>query len=208
MDFRRSLAISFVFHISLIFFTSIHLFLTRQKYIVVPVDLMFYASPTPSTVAEKPSEKDEVVIPPKLSTKKKPKIEKAKKEEVSKSTPRESPPQPIASQPETSASLTPDTAKFPYLYYLRRIRESISRNWGWASSGESDDIGNTLKTVVYFKIQKDGTITQPVFKEKSGYAVFDTLALRAVSNSAPFPPLPSGYEDDSLGVYFEFSYKP
>jgi len=218
MDFRRSLAISAVFHITLILATSFHLILPRPKYIVVPVDLMYYSPP--ATLPSEESKKEEVAIPPPVAFKKKPvprkeKTKKTEEEKKKQQTAKAAESQaksfspPLATQPEASSSITPDTAKFPYLYYLRKVREEISRNWGWGSSGGENDGAQAgiLKSVVYFRILKDGTITPPVLKEKSGDSVFDAVALRSVSVSAPFPPLPSGYDEESLGVYFEFSYK-
>lgn len=34
--------------------------------------------------------------------------------------------------------------------------------------------------------------------------MFDRSAVRAVQASDPMPPLPAGYDDDYLGVYFVF----
>lgn len=192
-SFRRSLAVSAAFHAVLIAFTSLHLII-KPKYVIVPVDLLYFVPPSPTS--EAPAKKEEEVVIPRAPAPAK-KIPKPRKEEK-KETPAPQPPAPL----QPSASITPETAKFPYLYYLRRVREAISSNWGWSGR----ETGG-LKSVVYFKIRRDGTITEPEFKEQSSNAVFDAVALRAVKISAPFAPLPTGYDDETLGIYFEFSYK-
>ncbi|MDI6757232.1 MAG: energy transducer TonB [Endomicrobiia bacterium] len=193
-SFRRSLAFSAAFHAALIALTSLHLII-KPKYVVVPVDLLYFAPPAPPPGP--PAKKEEEVVIPRAPAPAK-KTPKPRKEERKEPAAPSSPPAPL----QPSASITPDTAKFPYLYYLRRVREAISSNWGWSGR----ETGG-LKSVVYFKIRRDGTITEPEFKEQSSNAVFDAVALRAVKISAPFAPLPTGYEDDTLGIYFEFSYK-
>lgn len=197
--FHRSVVISLFLHTLVFFITSISV-VFRKNYITIPVELIYYTPPQVSPKEVKEIKKEEEIVLPKrrkqpLKRKEKPEEKERKQEE-----PRPLP-SPSALQP--SSTLTPETAKFPYMYYLRNIRERISNNWRWS---EEADAG-VLKTVVYFKIYRDGSINEPVFKEKSGDSVFDSLAIRAIKISAPFPPLPSGYEEDTLGVYFEFAYR-
>jgi protein TonB len=54
--------------------------------------------------------------------------------------------------------------------------------------------------VVVFRIHQDGSITDLRVEQSSGFSAFDLAAMRAVSNAAPFPPLPRAYRHDSLGV--------
>jgi|SRR5271165_623352 len=46
--------------------------------------------------------------------------------------------------------------------------------------------------VVTFDIQRDGSIRNPQIAQRSGNSTLDYSALRAVSDAAPFPPLPPG----------------
>jgi TonB family protein len=64
-----------------------------------------------------------------------------------------------------------------------------------------------MKAVIYFKIQKDGRITDIAVKTSSGEQLFDQQAVRAVSLADPLAPLPDGYSDTDLGVYFEFQFR-
>ena len=60
---------------------------------------------------------------------------------------------------------------------------------------------------MFFRIAKDGNILDETVKDTSGDRLFDEQAMRAVKMAGPFPPLPDGYTDNDLGVYFEFTYR-
>ncbi|MFC1501240.1 energy transducer TonB [Elusimicrobiota bacterium] len=98
------------------------------------------------------------------------------------------------------SSITLDVKDFPYAYYTNTIVKKISQSWTW-----SDTFGN-LKTLVFFRIQNDGSLSEISVNKPSGDGYFDQQALRAVTLASPFPPLPAGYKENSLGVYFEFFY--
>ncbi len=83
---------------------------------------------------------------------------------------------------------------FGYGYYIDRLLQLIDANW------TRPPVGGEVKTVVYFRIQKTGAITDLRVAQSSGYNTFDLAALRAVQNAAPFPVLPASYHHDSLGV--------
>lgn len=195
-SFRRSLTISAALHAAL-FLSALLQIALKPKYVIIPVDLMYFAPPA-QRVEEIIKKEDEIIVP------RKPAEVKKKSAEVKKDKPQPIlPPPPAPPAPmKPSASISPETAQFPYLYYLRRVRETISSNWGWSGR----ETGG-LKSVVYFKIRRDGTIIEPELKESSSDDVFDAVALRAVKISAPFAPLPTGYQENTLGIYFEFSYK-
>ncbi len=82
---------------------------------------------------------------------------------------------------------------FTYGYYLDRLLSLIDAQWQRPNMGE-------VKAVIHFQIERDGSITDLRVAESSGYNSFDFAALRAVQSAAPFPPLPRGYKNDSLGV--------
>lgn len=82
---------------------------------------------------------------------------------------------------------------FTYGYYLDRLLSLIDAQWQRPNMGE-------VKAVIHFQIGKDGSISDLRVAESSGYNSFDFAALRAVQSAAPFPPLPRGYKNDSLGV--------
>jgi protein TonB len=85
---------------------------------------------------------------------------------------------------------------FRFPWYLEQLVRKIERNWRPSS--------NTMRTTVYFRIARNGRISDIKIAEESGNFLFDQAARRAVEASAPMPPLPGEYDGDYLGVYFQF----
>ncbi len=61
-------------------------------------------------------------------------------------------------------------------------------------------LGGGVEAQVYFRIQRDGRVTDLRIVRSSGYSSFDLAGLRAVQAASPLPPLPRGYTHGSLGV--------
>lgn len=95
-------------------------------------------------------------------------------------------------------------SNFPYAYYLQIVRDKISSNW-FTSLVEPGLAGN-LQTTVYFRILKNGQISDIEVKESSGLVPFDKLAVGAIMRAAPFPPLPTDYDPDYLGIFLIFEH--
>ena len=83
---------------------------------------------------------------------------------------------------------------FGYGYYLDRLLQLIDANW------TRPPLGSGVRTILHFRIQKDGAIDELKIEESSGYNSFDLAAWRAVQNASPFPALPASYRHDSLGI--------
>ncbi|MBI2877130.1 MAG: cell envelope integrity protein TolA [Candidatus Tectomicrobia bacterium] len=99
-------------------------------------------------------------------------------------------------------SLSPD-GNFPFQSYLKRVRDKIEHNWS-PVVGYLPPAGK--RVVVAFRILKDGRISHPQVEKASGISFLDQSALRAVLESQPFPPLPSEFNEEFLGVHFGFEY--
>ena len=93
-----------------------------------------------------------------------------------------------------------DAGNFPYPGYLSVIRNKVGDNWSPAPYAYS----GSRKVLVYFNISKNGSVAKVSVKESSGVSFIDRSALRAIKSAAPFPPLPAGFPESSLGVYFMF----
>jgi protein TonB len=93
-----------------------------------------------------------------------------------------------------------DAKNFKYSYYSGQIIRKIKAQWRLGENYEK------LRVLLYFKIYKNGTISDVFVKESSKNGEYDKYALDTVRRAAPFPDLPDGYEGDSLGVFFEFGY--
>lgn len=130
--------------------------------------------------------------------------------EKQKPPPRRPPPPPPAAKPPPKRTGSPfgaalgastsnarvgvEDPNFTYGYYLDRVVAVISGNW------VRPPVGDVEQAVLYFRIQRDGTISELRLAEPSGSETFDRAAFRAVESSSPLPPLPSGYKRPSLGI--------
>ena len=85
----------------------------------------------------------------------------------------------------------------PYTLYIDRMTTMIGQRWFRPQSGN-------VTTVVYFVIDRDGTIRDSKTEVSSGNSTFDRGALRAVLETSPLPPLPFGYAGSYLGVHLTF----
>ncbi|MDA2915505.1 TonB family protein [Nitrospinae bacterium AH_259_B05_G02_I21] len=103
-------------------------------------------------------------------------------------------------------ALSVDAASFPFTYYLRAVERKVSANWDPVAHGVP--AGETRTVILAFRILRDGTVEQPVIERSSGLSYLDQSALRAVIHSAPLPPLPETFPDDSLGIHFGFHFQP
>ena len=176
-------------------------------------------------VKEQKITKDDIVIKKKKDTKKKKKIEKKAKQQKLEQPKAE---QPKVEQPKTeqqkneqtvvkegnpqgisgtgsqtssgSKGIMLENKNFKYSYYTNTIVKKIRKYWQWSQVTEG------CRAIVYFRILKDGSVAEVKIKESSKNEDFDQNAIRAVMLSGPFAPLPSGYNENYLGVYFEFKY--
>lgn len=72
----------------------------------------------------------------------------------------------------------------------------------WQTNGLA---GLNLPTVVVtFDILRNGTVQNAKIEQRSGNATLDFSALRAVTDAAPFPPLPPNYSGSSTNVELRF----
>lgn len=84
---------------------------------------------------------------------------------------------------------------------------SVLRN-NWARPLAGSRLRESVRAVVFFRIRRDGTLTNIALEESSGDSTLDASALRCVHDSNPLPPLPYQYDRNSLGVHFYFELEP
>jgi TonB family protein len=195
---RIAFLCSCLIHISLLIGVRI---IPKSKPIVIsfPVELISLPAPEKKIeekiVVPQQVKKEEIVLP----KKQKKVVKQVEKKETEDKKQEE---QKVTSQPTTLPSLSLETAKFPFTYYVNQVRKKIVENWLW-----SQNYPGELKTVVYFKILRSGEVVELRIKESSNNKLYDNICLRAVELAKPFPPLPQGFTEEYLGVYFEFKYK-
>lgn len=88
---------------------------------------------------------------------------------------------------------------FPYSLYLESMHRKIGSNWFRSPNTQP---GTTV--VIYFRILRDGKITDAKIETPSGNPTFDRVALSAVRSSSPLNPLPFAYAGNYLGVHLTF----
>ncbi len=90
---------------------------------------------------------------------------------------------------------------FDFPEYLIEIRDRIEQNWRPPTPKE------TLSTSVFFRIGKDGKILRVYVEKPTGNINFDASALKAIISCNSFSPLPDEFNNDNLGVHFDFIYE-
>ena len=98
------------------------------------------------------------------------------------------------------SGLISDTdSDFPFVWYLQQVQSRITGNWSRMTSAQG-------RVQIYFRIKRDGSLEATRVEIPSGNAALDQSALLAVKRSDPLPRLPEGFESQTLGVRFWFTY--
>lgn len=87
---------------------------------------------------------------------------------------------------------------FPYSLYIQGMHRKIGSNWF------RPQVAGGATVIVYFRILRDGTITDAKVETPSGNSTFDRAALSAVRSASPLNPLPFAYSGNYLGVHLTF----
>lgn len=96
------------------------------------------------------------------------------------------------------ATVRTEGIEFPFPGYLRNIVRQVALNFRPRNPG-------TLTAEAFFFIRRDGSIAGFRFVKNSGSFAFDLEAQAAVEAAArAFGPLPAGFSDDILPVFFRF----
>ena len=82
--------------------------------------------------------------------------------------------------------------------YMKDMEKEIKANWAPPQNSFKN------KTVVNFKILRDGTIENPIISETSGDKEFDRTAMLALSATGKVTPPPRSLMGDSMDIYFTF----
>lgn len=84
--------------------------------------------------------------------------------------------------------------------YMEALQHKIKKYWTPPKENK------TKKVVLLFKIDKNGKLLSNSVLVSSGKSNVDQAALKAVSLSAPFAPLPEEYKGNSVYIQFTFDY--
>ena len=201
---RLSLLVSILVH-SILFLALVYLFkAVPDMNLPEKVYSVKILQPIIGKKQEEPEVKTEVKkeSPPPSKPKPEKKDEPKKEEQKPPEQAKEEKPLDVSVDEEQDApsSLTVDAPRFPFSYYLAAIERKVSQNWFSSSSGK----GEGFSCVVYFRMNRNGSVSDVRIEESSGNTYFDRSALRAIRSSDPFPPLPRAFTDPWLGIHFTF----
>ena len=117
-----------------------------------------------------------------------------------KATPAQAPvaPAPTETEAPPQSDVVLEGGDFPSTIDIDRMKTIIGSRW------LRPQVSAGVTAIVYFVIERDGTLRDAAVEKPSGDATFDRGALRAVLESSPQPPLPFGYSGTYLGVHLTF----
>jgi TonB family protein len=128
----------------------------------------------------------------------------SKPEKVEKATESRPGPSPtlgqITGSPVGTGALSVNASDFPHAWYVRQVIQKVEVEWNRQNRLSEP----RQRPLLYFEIQRNGSIKLPTVKESSGNATYDQAALRAVVDAGPFPPLPQDWARPSLGLELRF----
>jgi TonB family protein len=101
-------------------------------------------------------------------------------------------------------SVSIDGGDFPFASYINRMRQKIATTWEVPPGTE----GFERSALVYFRIHRDGSVTDVSIEKSSTLQLFDRSCQRAVLEAAPMPPLPREFNEEFIGVHFSFLFQP
>jgi len=61
-----------------------------------------------------------------------------------------------------------------------------------------------LETIIVLIIEPNGKVQKIWFEKKSGNALYDQSAIRAIKKAEPLPPIPKEWSDDTLEIGIRF----
>jgi colicin import membrane protein len=108
-----------------------------------------------------------------------------------------SPSAPMVSSPKTSPSME---SKLNEYYSL--IWAKIKEAWTIPENLLKEMVD--LETVIVIIIERDGKIQKCWFEKKSGNALYDQMAMRAIKKAEPLPPIPKEFNEKTLEIGIRF----
>jgi protein TonB len=112
-------------------------------------------------------------------------------------------PQAAAAAPEATAApgtpgqagIATDMPNFPYPWYISQIRQILWAQWSGRMPKEQGSC------VAVFTLLPNGSFVDLRIEESSGDSAFDLVAMSAVQDGAPYPPLPHGFKEPFLKIH-------
>lgn len=88
---------------------------------------------------------------------------------------------------------------FGFSSYLKILRQRIWSEWAQSIVYGSGDV-----CVIGLTVSKDGGVSEVRIEKPSGNSTYDDLAMRAIRNASPLPPLPTGFPKSNQRFRIQF----
>jgi TonB family protein len=86
--------------------------------------------------------------------------------------------------------------------YYSMIWERIKKEW--TLPGDLPKEKMNLETIIVVIIERNGKIQKSWFEKKSGNALYDQMAMRAIKKAEPLPPIPKEFSDNTFEIGIRF----
>lgn len=83
--------------------------------------------------------------------------------------------------------------------YFKIVRQRV-----WSEWTESAVYGSNQTCIIGLTIKRNGDVTDIRVEKSSGNGFYDSVAIRAVRNASPLPPLPTTFPNDEQRVRVQF----
>jgi TonB family protein len=105
---------------------------------------------------------------------------------------------------EGALEILSDTQGVDFGPYLQRVLQEVKQNW-YLLIPQSAEMKKG-KLSIEFAITKDGKVANMLVRPSSGDVALDRPAWGSITNSNPFPPLPTEFTGPELDLRFTFFY--
>ncbi|MBI1734067.1 MAG: TonB family protein [Candidatus Rokubacteria bacterium] len=103
--------------------------------------------------------------------------------------------------PQGKGKLSIET-NFPYAWYVKIIHDKITERWDpYALPGQ--------QPLISFEIGRNGQVDPGKIRvaQSSGNRNYDKVAMRAIAEAGPFPPVPDEFKDQLVTVNIQFRFE-
>ncbi len=116
-------------------------------------------------------------------------------------TPTPPPPSPIIS-PVAPPPISPSLRESKLNEYYGLIWAKIKASWTIPENLLKERVD--LETIIVIIIEREGKVQKSWFEKKSGNALYDQMAMRAIIKADPLPPIPKELNQESLEIGIRF----
>jgi colicin import membrane protein len=110
-------------------------------------------------------------------------------------------PSPVPS-PVAPPALSPSLREAKLNEYYSLLWAKIKQSWTLPENILKEKVD--LEAIIIIIIERDGRVQKSWFEKKSGNALYDQMAMRAVIKADPLPPIPKELNQESLEIGIRF----